>query len=261
MDLLWQAPLVATLGAAIGASELISRYRDEPLTIFKYAPTLYYVALNAALSLAALALIDVLEVVQARADGSAPASKNDVYEVLIAGLGAAAFFRSSFAKTKVAGIEVGVGPAFLIDTFLGMADREIDRRRARSRLEEIPGIMGGVRPAFAAEALVEYCIHAMQNLSGDEKEQIDQRCKAVLGKERPGNTQSLLIGLILSEYIGIENLKSAKTKLLEINDETLFASPEDGDQTIPEFSNILATISAGAAPPAGAAAGAETTGS
>lgn len=254
MDLLWQVLAVIALGAAIGAAELISRYRDEPLTIFQYLPTILYIIFNALLSVAALFLVDILEVVQPRAGDASTASKNDIYEVLVAGLGAAAFFRSSFAKTKVAGIEVGVGPAFLIDAFLSMADREIDRRRARSRLEEIPKIMSGVPTAFAADDLVEYCIHAMQNLSGDEKEQIDQRCKAILGKERPGNTQSLLIGLILSEYIGIDNLRSAKTELLASNKDALDGAQTDNEDPIPELDKILDNINAGATPSAGAAA-------
>jgi hypothetical protein len=49
--------LVAALGAVVGAAELVSRYRDAPSGALRSAAAAFYIFLNVAASLAALALI------------------------------------------------------------------------------------------------------------------------------------------------------------------------------------------------------------
>ena len=58
MDLNWlDWPAVALLGGIVGASELISRYKDDPGAAIKSWPAIFYIAINAAASVAALGLI------------------------------------------------------------------------------------------------------------------------------------------------------------------------------------------------------------
>jgi hypothetical protein len=54
MDLNWlDWAAVAALGAAVGASELVSRYKDDPGAAIKSWPAFVYIAINAAASVAA----------------------------------------------------------------------------------------------------------------------------------------------------------------------------------------------------------------
>jgi hypothetical protein len=46
----WYVLLSATLGAAVGASELVSRYRDEPMRALRSMPAITYIILNALVS-------------------------------------------------------------------------------------------------------------------------------------------------------------------------------------------------------------------
>ena len=51
----WAA--AAVLGGAVGASELISRYKDHPGAAIQSWPAMVYIAINSAASLGALSLI------------------------------------------------------------------------------------------------------------------------------------------------------------------------------------------------------------
>lgn len=48
---------VAVLGGVVGASELISRYKDDPGAAIKSRPAVFYIVINSAASVAALGLI------------------------------------------------------------------------------------------------------------------------------------------------------------------------------------------------------------
>jgi hypothetical protein len=57
MDLSWlDWAAVALLGGVVGASELISRYRDHPVAAVKTWSAVFYIAVNGAASAGALAL-------------------------------------------------------------------------------------------------------------------------------------------------------------------------------------------------------------
>src|SRR5260370_36236847 len=49
--------VVAVLGGVVGASELISRYKDNPWAAIKNWPAIFYIAINCAASVGALGLI------------------------------------------------------------------------------------------------------------------------------------------------------------------------------------------------------------
>src|SRR5260370_37113434 len=49
--------VVAVVGGVVGASELISRYKDNPWAAIKNWPAIFYIAINCAASVGALGLI------------------------------------------------------------------------------------------------------------------------------------------------------------------------------------------------------------
>ncbi|GAA0778910.1 hypothetical protein E1180_19385 [Roseibium denhamense] len=211
----WQYLIVALLGMLLGSAELTSRYRDEPQALLKMPASYLYIFFNALIGVAALYLLQVFPVVTAGTNGSGPdAAQIAIYNVLIAGLGGAAFFRSSIARTKVSGTEIGVGPSFVIDTFLSATDRAIDRQRALHRTKSIPDLMRPIPVAFAAESLAEYCVGAMQNFSADEEKVLNARIATILNAKLPSpSISSMLIGMTLAEYVGEDVLNQAIAKL------------------------------------------------
>jgi hypothetical protein len=87
----WAA--VALLGGVVGASELISRYKDDPWAAIKSWPASFYVAINSAASFGTLGLI--------RANGWF--SSSHWSQILMAGVSAMTFFRSSLFIVRARG--------------------------------------------------------------------------------------------------------------------------------------------------------------
>jgi hypothetical protein len=121
----WAA--AALLGGAVGASELISRYKDHPGAAIKTWPAGVYIAINGIAingiaSASALGLIHV--------NGWFGPSRWT--QILMAGVSAMAFFRTSLFVVGAGHRDVGVGPSGFLQIFLGAADRAVDRRRAEN---------------------------------------------------------------------------------------------------------------------------------
>src|SRR5262249_7596913 len=105
----------AALGALVGASELVSRYRDAPNAALKTWPAIFYVSINLLASVGALGLMVALN--------WPPQTRWS--RVLVAGVGAMAFFRTSLFIVRVADRDVGIGPSGFLQIFLAAADRAV----------------------------------------------------------------------------------------------------------------------------------------
>src|SRR5215207_186145 len=92
--------LVPLFGAAVGASELIARYRDAPFVALRTGPAGWYIFVNAVAALAAYVLILVFDVRFGFGTTAEP-MKLAVTQALVAGFGAMVFFRSSLLTMKV----------------------------------------------------------------------------------------------------------------------------------------------------------------
>src|SRR5438105_166705 len=104
---------VVAVGAVVGASELISRYKDDPIAALIGWPSVLYIVINSAASAGALALIHATHW-----------SENSRWaQVFMAGVSAMAFFRSSLFIVRAGDRDVGVGPSGFLQIFLGAADR------------------------------------------------------------------------------------------------------------------------------------------
>src|ERR1700733_14296588 len=126
---------VAALGALVGASELVSRYRDAPEKALRTVPAVFYVAINIAASVVALGLIQANHWLSQLSRWNLD---------LTAGVSAMAFFRTSLFIVRVGDRDVGVGPAGFLQIYLSAADRSVDRIRAQRRSETVGKIMEGV---------------------------------------------------------------------------------------------------------------------
>lgn len=209
--LLAQSLAVLAFGAILGATELLSRYRDAPFEILQSAWTWIYVGLNALVALASLALVKTI------ASGIVPAETNAlnhaILEVIIAGFGGAALFRSAIMRSRIGDADVGVGPSFVVETLLSVTDREIDRRRAVVRSQAVAPVMIAVPTGFVFGALVPYCLSLMQNLSADERQTIETKLDSLTTKKMEAEVMAAIAGLMLVNLVGIATLKASVESL------------------------------------------------
>ncbi|MEO0680313.1 MAG: hypothetical protein AAF192_07845 [Pseudomonadota bacterium] len=210
LETLWRQVLLyagaALLGGGLGWAELASRYRDSPAQLTRMRSAYIYVGFNAVFSALALTLLQL-------GQGLGSSTNEHLQQMALAGFGGALLLRSSVARTKISESEVAVGPAFLVDMMLSVTDRAIDRASAAERISVTQRVMANVSPDFAVKPFAAVCMAGMQNLSAEEKERIDQRLAALSVKGISPDVRSLIAGLILSEYVGLEVLEQTAASL------------------------------------------------
>jgi hypothetical protein len=199
----WAA--VAVLGGVVGASELISRYKDDPGGAIRTWPARVYIAINAFASVGALGLI--------RANAWFGPSRWT--QILMAGVSAMAFFRTSLFVVRAGDRDMGVGPSGFLQIFLGAADRAVDRRRAAARSEAVARAMKDVDYDKAKGSLPEYCLALMQNVAVEDQQSLVRALKNVETQTAEPSVKALLLGLELINVVGVDLLTTAVESLGE----------------------------------------------
>jgi hypothetical protein len=198
--------VVALIGAAVAAGELITRYRDAPIRALRSRPAVVYIALNVLATTSALALIRLFDV----RFGLEPGDELRWTRVLVAGFGAMTILRTSLFITRIGDQDVGLGPSTLLQAGLAVADRGVDRRRAKARAEAVSKAMAGVSFADAYDALPTYCFALMQNVSREEQQDFADRVVAPLKAARMHDSaKAFALGLALMNLVGEEVLAAA----------------------------------------------------
>lgn len=198
----WAAAIL--LGAGVGASELISRYKDDPGAALRSWPAVLYIAINGVASAGALGLI--------RANGWLGGSGGWM-QVLVAGVSAMAFFRTSLFVVRAGDRDVGVGPSGFLQIYLGAADRSLDRRRAAVRSDAVAEVMKGIDFAKARRALPPYCLTLMQNISREDQQVLERALEALDKRDAEPSVKALLLGLELINVVGLDVLTTAVKSL------------------------------------------------
>jgi len=206
MDWRWiDWPAVAVLGGAVGASELVSRYKDGPWASIKSLPAAFYIALNCAASIAALGLIHAYHLFET----------SHWTQVLMAGVSAMAFFRTSLFVVRAGDRDVGIGPSGFLQIFLTAADRAVDRKRAAARSDAVAEVMKEVDYSKASKALVPYCLALLQNISPEDQQVLDRVLQALDERDAEPSVKSLLLGIELINVVGVDVLTTAVNSLGE----------------------------------------------
>jgi hypothetical protein len=206
MDWTWlDWPAVALLGGVVGASELVSRYKDHPAAAIKTWPAAFYIALNSIASIGALGLI--------HANGWFGPSHWS--QILMAGVSAMAFFRTSLFVVRAGDRDVGVGPSGFLQIFLTAADRAVDRKRAAARSDAVADVMKGVDFSKAFKALPPYCVALMQNVSTEDQKVLERVLEALGKRDTDASVKSLLLGIELINVVGEDVLTTAVKSLAE----------------------------------------------
>jgi hypothetical protein len=222
-DQVWRYEAVGLLGASVGTAELLSRYKDAPSWVLLSVPGIVYIALNVFASLLALAVIQAF-------DWTFGATGNGIAttQVLVAGLGSMALFRSSLLVVKVGSDDVGIGPSSVLSVLMAASDRSADRLRAMDRAGRVKEIMGDVSYEKAKDALPTVAVALMQNLSAAEVAALNLDLDGLKTKKLPDYTKALLLGLKLTNMVSTEVLSAAK---LSLGDSILCAKEHEAART------------------------------
>jgi hypothetical protein len=188
----------AVLGGVVGVSELISRYKDDPWAAIKSWPAAFYLAINSAASVGALLLMP---------EGWLGLSR--LLRILMAGVSAMAFFRTSLFVVRAGDRDIGVGPSGFLQLFLGAADRAVDRRRAAARSDAVARVMKGVDFTKASKALPFYCTGLMQNVSKEDQQELGRALKDLDERPADPNVKALRLGIELINVVGVDVLTTA----------------------------------------------------
>lgn len=201
---------VALLGAFVAAGELVSRYRDDPVRAVLSWPAVVYLGVNSGTSVAALVLV--------RSFGwtfGADSGQEEVRQVLVAGFGAIALFRSSLFNVTVGNQVMGIGPSVILNVILTAADRAVDRGRAKVRIAAVADAMKDMPFAFA-DSFRLFCFESMQNTDSRDADRIAATLRELrddLNAGVPEPVKSLVFGLALLNVVGEEVITEASVRL------------------------------------------------
>jgi hypothetical protein len=119
------------VGASVGLSELLSRYKWALRSILSSVAGWAYLALNGGVSaLAYLAALDW-------GFGSALQNKPEHWRVLLVSIGAMFLLRSSLAQVRFGSQEVGIGLVTILEVFSRRAERRLDQEMAEERWSKV----------------------------------------------------------------------------------------------------------------------------
>lgn len=198
---------VALLGTLVGVGELVSRYRDAPSHALTTVPAAVYLIVNASAALAALALLRAFGWTFGLPEAT---SSGDLHliQVLVAGFGAMALFRSSIFNVRIVDQDVSVGPSAFLFVVLSAADSAVDRCRAKARAQTVSRIMSNVSFDKAHRAIPTLCLALMQNLSTEEQEQFGNQVNLLREDTvMEDRVKALALGLTVMNLMGHEVLE------------------------------------------------------
>jgi hypothetical protein len=193
------ACLALTFGVAVGASELVSRYRDEPVRATEAPAGLAYLGIMGLVSGLTYGLL-----AQYSSSIFPGLADDHLMMAIVAGFGAMAILRSKFFTLRTAaGEDIAVGPDAAISAFLAAADRGVDRTRASRRLELVSQEVARVGPSPTGTAdFLEVSLQALQNLSNDDKRQFVEAIKSVKASAYPEQLKLQVMCFVLLNLTG-----------------------------------------------------------
>ncbi|MCW2913021.1 MAG: hypothetical protein JWN52_1089 [Actinomycetia bacterium] len=197
--------IAAALGALVGATELISRYRDRPASLIRVISTWAYVLINAAAGAIALLLMHIF----GWDFGATDAGARGATQVLVASFGSMALFRSALFTVRIHDQDVAVGPSTLLTALLAAADRGVDRMVARNRSTEARRIMVHVSFEKAQLALPTLCLALLQNVSAGDQRDLRTAVDALAASSMTDRQRALNLGLLLMNVAGPDVVRAA----------------------------------------------------
>src|ERR1700722_930687 len=171
------AILAFVFAASVGVSEIISRYRDEPIEACRNPFGLLYIFFNGILGVFALCIVCRYS----DKFGFAAGQHAPIFlSALLAGFGSSAVMGTCLMVLKGAdNKDVSVGPDIVIKILLQTVDQYVDRARAFDRLQIVSRSLPNLRTLAVKlkdfRTLADYLLTsllAFQNLDEERKKQL-----------------------------------------------------------------------------------------
>ncbi|MCP2338562.1 hypothetical protein [Actinomadura rupiterrae] len=197
--------ITVVLACLVGVAELVSRYRDRPLTLVRVPSTWAYVLINGAAGAGSLLLLRTFH----WEFGVRNPDMLGATQVLAASLGSMLIFRSAVFTVRIGDEDVAVGPSTLLTSLLAAADRGVDRVQASRRALEVGRIMADVSFARAKLALPTYCLGLLQNVPAEDQADLRTAVDALAGSDMSDGQKALNLGLLLMNVAGPDVLRAA----------------------------------------------------
>ncbi len=217
---IWYATLAISFGELVGFSEIITRYRDEPLraTFNRYG--ILYLLINGVLSGCAYFLL------RTYGEKIFPAAQDPpLLAAIVAGFGAMAVLRSKlFIFRSDDGKDIPIGPDLVISSILRIVDRKIDRLRAARRQQLVFELAKRIAAVMSSESdfdnpnsFVSISLASFQNLSTEEKQQIVSKSEELREKlkGKPSLFKAMVLGFVVLDIAGEENFRDIMQDLEE----------------------------------------------
>lgn len=211
--------IAGIIAFVVATIELLTRYRDDPIRAAFSRPSLLYAFTNAAIAVFAAWLLlryNAQAFINNSADQTVHASSSvdDFKVALAAGVGSLAALRSSVLKIKLNGSDVSFGPALIIEQFLSVIDRNVDRNLALTRARISSDLSKQLSFDPDAPALIAICLGLLQNHKAEEQHKINEFYAALKGNPAVSQgAKSTILILALLETMGEKALREAVKQL------------------------------------------------
>jgi hypothetical protein len=197
-------------GGLVGGSEILSRYRDEPVRASLTSAGIVYIALNGAISVGAFAVLSAYP-----AQVFPNLLQGDIFlRSVAAGFGAMVIFRSKlFTFRSSDGKDYPIGPSIVLDNVLKVIDAKIDRARAAARHDIVLTELNGLSDFDAAADFINTSLLSFQNLSSEDKNIFGEIVKNIRASPLPGELKIMSLGFAFFDIAGEDNFKAVVGKL------------------------------------------------
>jgi len=202
---MWPYIFAAVLGALLGLSDLMSRYRDAPFSALQNFYTYIFAIINSGASIATLLIIKEMNLVSWPNAGS---ESIILLQVIIAGVGAMAILRVGFS-IQISGETLNISLATLLQPILQAADNEVDRARASNKLRVTKDLMLGLNAEAALRELPTFCLFLMQSVSAEDQKRLADDIKALAEQNLQDDVKLISLGSALMNTVGENVLRSA----------------------------------------------------
>lgn len=237
---------VMLLGALVGFVEIVSRYQDAPFRTALTWPGMLYMVINALVAAAALWLIRLFGMELTLTTGTVTSTDTTRWtQVLTAGLGAMAIFRSSLFVLGKEGSEVSVGPSAVLQILLAAIDREVDRQRGQARARIIGNLKNVAYDSVKGELLL-LSQRLMQNLSDAERKAIVEAIREIEVESTDPEVRKYMLGLKIIEFVGPDVLEQAIGIRGDKYYNDIYAASKPQEKA--SFSELVQAFSVGANP-------------
>ncbi|HEY3027374.1 MAG TPA: hypothetical protein VGJ55_14585 [Pyrinomonadaceae bacterium] len=204
--------LTVVFGALVGASEIASRYRDEPFLAIVSLPGRVYLTFNGLVSAAAYYLLIHYK------DKIFPGLGDDLLLAsMVAGFGSMVIMRSKLFNFKTEnGESYSVGPDAVVSTLLSTVDRNIDRYRSFDRQALVYKETTRIGKPSEAPVFLRTFLASYQNLSEKEKTELNKTIDDILKRtDLDDNLKLMAISFGFLNISGDANFKA----LMELLDQ------------------------------------------